>query len=235
MKVLYLLPNLLDPEGDCREHIPSVVKEIIPSLDGLFAESEKAARKYLLRFISREKMQEVSIRLLNEHTSLESLHEYINLIEKDQKWGVVSDAGLPVLADPGSQLVFLAHQKKIRVKTFSGPSSIMMALVLSGLSGQAFTFHGYLPRKEEDLVKQLKQMEEGSQIKTQIWIEAPYRTDKMIQVCTRSLHPKTIFCVANALCTKEEKVLTAPIQIWKSFSHSFGKSPAVFLLSKNKK
>ncbi|PIS00500.1 MAG: hypothetical protein COT84_07205 [Chlamydiae bacterium CG10_big_fil_rev_8_21_14_0_10_35_9] len=232
-KTLYLLPNLLDENQPVEGFLPSSLKPVVNSLTGLFAESEKGARKYLLKFMDREKMQKVQIKLLNEHTEDKDLQEYIHSIREKEIWGVVSDAGLPIIADPGAKLTMLAHRSKMHVKMVSGPSSIMMALVMSGFNGQKFQFHGYLPRKEEQLVQALKDIEKKAKQEqsTQIWIEAPYRTQKMIDLSLQHLQKNTLFCVAINLTSSHEKVLSMSIAEWKKLNFKTDKSPAVFLLA----
>src|SRR5262249_13098213 len=148
---LFLLPNLLDETLAWEPFLPASVAAAVQSLDGLIAESEKEGRRYLRRFVNHERMAATPIRLLNEHTQPKEIGELLEPLIRGERWGLISDAGLPCIADPGAPLVLLAHEKKIRVETFSGPSSIVMALQLSGLSGQRFAFHGYLPREAPDL------------------------------------------------------------------------------------
>ena len=133
-KGLYLLPNLLSEELDHRDYLPRSVDEIIPKLDGVFAESPKGARRYLKRFTYPEPktFREVPIELLNEHTKIEDLEELLIPLKRGESWGIVSDCGLPVLADPGSGLILLAHKHQIPVHAYPGPSSIVQALMLSG-------------------------------------------------------------------------------------------------------
>lgn len=229
---LYLLPNLLLEAGDASLFLPASVKEAVSKLDGLIAESEKEGRRYLRRFVDHNRMAATPIRLLNEHTKPDECNELLNPILKGETWGVVSDAGLPCIADPGSALVLLAHQKKLRVEVFAGPSSILMALQLSGLSGQRFAFHGYLPREEPNLVRALKQIESRSKQEnsSQIWIEAPYRSAKIARSAFEILQPSTLFCIALDLSSESQTVRTQAIHRWRKETFEPGKRPAVFLL-----
>lgn len=235
-KGLILLPNLLDDSLPTEGLLPSVLNEL-QTIDGLLAESYKGGKRYLRRFFSSEKVNQIPLRLLNEHTQKDDVNDLISLLEKGEKWGVISDAGMPCLADPGSQLVFLAHKKNIPVRVISGPSSIFLALALSGFSGQQFCFHGYLPRKQDELEKALKEMEKTSWEKgsTQIWIEAPYRTEKMIQKCITALKQETYLCVASELTLPSEQVITSSIGQWKKIDiQNLCKKRAIFLLQKFK-
>lgn len=225
---LLLLPNLLDETLSTELFLPAALHTIIETLSGLICESEKTARRYLRRFLSHEKMAALPLKLLNEHTT--SLDDLLAPILKGGVWGLISDAGLPCIADPGSVLVWQAQQRGIQVETFAGPCSILMALQLSGFSGQQFTFHGYLSRETPDLEKEVHELEKASGRGTQIWIEAPYRSAKMLQTLLRILKPQTRLCVAVQLTLPTQRVVTAPVAKWRETSFSLGKEPAVFLI-----
>lgn len=227
MAKLFLLPNLLDEEADADLFFPASLKQIIPRLQGLIAESEKEGRRYLLRFIKREQLP--PIRTLNEHT--QDLESLLIPLRQGETWGIVSDAGLPCIADPGSDLVFLANQNGIEVEAIVGPCSLIFALQLSGFSGQRFAFHGYLPRETQDLEDVLRRLEKEARVATQIWIEAPYRSLKMLETLKAVLSKETKLCIATDLTTKNQRVVSQTIAKWRSSSFSLGKAPCVFLLS----
>jgi 16S rRNA (cytidine1402-2'-O)-methyltransferase len=223
---LYLLPNLLDETLPIDPFLPTSVNQAVRSIQGLIAESEKMARRYLRKFLSHDEMVKVPLQILNEHTK--ELSTLIQPIERGEIWGLISDAGLPCLADPGSDLVWLLHQKNIPVETFVGPSSIVMALQLSGFSGQQFAFHGYLPREGADLEAKIRELEKRGG--THIWIEAPYRSLKMLETLKKVLSPPTRLCVAVNLTLPTERLLSQTISKWKTSSFLIEKEPAVFLL-----
>lgn len=225
---LLLLPNVLGETTDPEVAFTPAVKKAVHSLQGLIAENEKEGRKYLLRFLSREEMNQRPIKLLHEH--IKDLSELLLPLEKGETWGLISDAGLPCIADPGSDLVQLARKKGIWVESLGGTGSQLLALQLSGFCGQRFAFHGYLPREEKDLELKLKSLEQQCKTMTQIWMEAPYRTLKMVEAVCKILQPTTLFCVAASLMTSDQKVISQPISLWKKGSYSFGKEPAVFLI-----
>lgn len=229
---LLLLPNLLDESQSADLFLPATVAPAIATLNGLIAESEKAARRYLRRFLSHEKMQAVPLALLNEHTS--HVAPLLKPLERGQTWGLLSDAGLPCIADPGAKLVALAREKGIEIETFVGPCSLMLALQLSGFSGQHFSFHGYLPREEKSLTQVLRTLEEHALNHTHIWIEAPYRTQKMVEILKRTLQPNTYLCVASNLTLPSQTCISQRISKWKSSAFHFEKQPAVFLLFREK-
>lgn len=227
---LILLPNLLDETSDIDLCFPKKINSIIATLDGLIAESEKNARRYLLRFLNKEEFNKVKIRLLNEHTKEDEIKNLINEISNG-KWGLISDAGLPCIADPGAILVRYAKEKNIEVQAISGPSSIFLALMLSGLNAQKFAFLGYLPREENQLIKNIKLLEiESSKEKiTQIFIEAPYRSDKIFEVLRKNLKENTLLTVAINLTSKDEKVITKNIKEMGKIDLIIGKNPCIFL------
>jgi 16S rRNA (cytidine1402-2'-O)-methyltransferase len=230
--MLYLLPNVLDESLPHAPFLPAALGEVVSSLQGLIAESEKSARRFLRRFVSHEQMAKIPLRLLNEHSSEKEVKELLGQLCLGQRWGLISDAGLPCIADPGANLVFLAHANGIPVETFAGPCSIAMALQLSGFSGQRFAFHGYLPREMSELEKQLREVEKQSFQATQIWIEAPYRSMKMLECLKAVLQPATHLCVAKDLTLPTQRVVTLSVAKWKSFTLDLGKSPSVFLIAR---
>ena len=230
--ILFLLPNLLDDELPHEPYLPVSVGEAVRSLDGLIAESEKGARRYLRRFVSHEQMARLPLKLLNEHTQPSELLEMIEPVIQGQRWGIVSDAGLPCLADPGAPLVWLARQRGLQVIAFPGPSSPILALQLSGLNGQRFAFHGYLPREMPDLQQRLRQLEKISKQEdsTEIWIEAPYRSSKMAQAVMETMSSETLLCIALSLIAPCQRIATQKIADWKKHPFSIEKEPAVFLI-----
>lgn len=223
---LYLLPNLLDESLPIEPFLPISVNEAVRSMQGLIAESEKMGRRYLRRFLSHDEMAKRPLCVLNEHTK--NIEELIYPMTEGETWGLVSDAGLACIADPGADLVWLCHRKNIVVETFVGPSSIVMALQLSGLNGQQFSFHGYLPREVAALEHKIRELEK--QQGTQIWIEAPYRSAKMLDTLKRVLQPQTKLCVAVHLSLPNQRVVSQTVAKWKEEGFLIEKQPAVFLI-----
>jgi 16S rRNA (cytidine1402-2'-O)-methyltransferase len=223
---LLLLPNLLDESSATELYLPISVNHAVQSIQGLIAESEKMARRYLRRFLSHDDMAKMPLRVLNEHT--QDITELLQPLERGETWGLISDAGLPCIADPGADLVWLARQKHIDVETFVGPSSLIMALQLSGFSGQQFAFHGYLPRELPELEQKLRELEKRPGAK--IWIEAPYRSAKMLDTLLKTLQPSTKLCVAVNLTTPTQRVQSQLVSKWKGGSFPLEKEPAVFLI-----
>lgn len=222
---LYLLPNLLDKEADHRLFFPGSVDHAVQSLNGLIAENEKEGRAYLKRF--GIPVREFPIRLLNEHT--QEIEELLLPMKNGERWGLISDAGLPVLADPGYLLVRRARMLGIAVEAFIGPSSLILALMLSGLPAQRFAFHGYFPYEPEQALKKLE-ARSNEEKATQIFIEAPYRNERALQKLLSTLSDSTFLCVAWDLTSPTQGVETFPIKEWKKRQlPSIHKHPAVFL------
>jgi 16S rRNA (cytidine1402-2'-O)-methyltransferase len=232
--MLLLLPNLLDPNASHQLFFPVSVDQAVATLDGIIAESEKAARHFLRRFSFPEPktFREVPILLLNEHTKENELEALLEPLKRKERWGLISDAGLPCLADPGARLVLRCHALGIPVEAFIGPSSIVLALMLSGLSGQSFAFHGYLERETPLLMKQIGMLEERARKEkaTQVCIEAPYRSGKLLETLVRTLKDDMLLCVAADLTLPSQQVIVQPVARWKkSPLPALDKTPAVFL------
>ena len=235
LSTLYLFPNLLADLQTHTDQLPSAVDRAVASIDVLIAESEKGGRRFLRRFTFAEPktFRDVPIRMLNEHTTPQEKKELLNAIEKGGKWGLISDCGMPCLADPGADLVLMARGKGVRVEAFAGPSSILLALVLSGLGGQHFTFHGYLPKEEKDLVRALKTIEETSDKahSTHLFIETPYRNQRLFTLLLNVLQPSTWVSIACDLTSETEQVWTLKVAEWKKIAlPELNKRPCVFCL-----
>lgn len=233
--VLFLFPNLLDEEGDHTQVLPKSVDAAVSKIHGLIAESEKAARRFLRRFQfeAPKTFRDIPIQLLNEHTADRQIDELLDPILKGQCWGLISDCGMPCLADPGSNLVFKARQKGVAVETFAGPSSILIALALSGLGGQHFTFHGYLPKEEPVLIKAIQEMQKRSSLEksTHLFIETPYRNQKLFAQLLKTLADNTLLCIATDLTAQRQEVATKTVREWKkSPMPEIDKRPTVFAL-----
>lgn len=228
---LYLLPNLLSTDAPPELFFPAKLSWVVSQLQGLIVEDEKEGRRYLRTFLSSEEMRRVPLLLLNEHTA--DLAPLVEPLLRGEVWGLISDAGLPCIADPGAPLVREALGKGVKIEAISGPCSITLALQLSGLSGQSFTFHGYLPREEGELKKRFAQIQEMAfKGVTQIWIEAPYRSDKMLQFLKEEVRGDLWLAFAASLTSPHERVVSQRGGEWRHSKISLGKEAAVFLLGK---
>lgn len=230
---LLLLPNLL---SDLRNHelfLPPSVDKAVSTLDGLIAESSTGGRRYLTRFQTKKPANEIPVALLNEHTKDEDLDFLLEPILKGERWGLISDCGLPCIADPGAKLVDRARKLGIMIQAFSGPSSIMLALMLSGFSGQNFTFNGYIDKDPEGRTKSVQKMEKRSKEEhcTQIFIETPYRNQHTLQTLLSTLSDKTLLCVAWDLTMPTQGILSQTVEVWKkSPPPNLEKKAAIFLI-----
>ncbi len=211
MKKLILLPNILHEESAWR-YTP-------PAIDALIAESDKGGYQFLKRF----GLPKCPIYLLNEHTQKPS--ELIKI--QEAVVGLISDAGLPCLADPGAAVVEAAHHAGIGVEALPGPNSLMMALQLSGFSGQAFTFHGYFPREEPQLAALLKKLDPHY---THLFIETPYKTEKLFQLLTKHLPTHASLSISLELTGPHSYTRTDSIEGWKKKPLPASKARAVFVI-----
>lgn len=234
---LLLLPNLLFDHRHHELFLPPSVDRAVESIDGLICESEKGGRRFLSRFKTKKLTHEIPIAIYNKNTTDEDLDFYLEPIQKGERWGLISDAGLPCIADPGAKLVARARQLGIPVQAFIGPSSISLALMLSGLSGQSFIFHGYLPKEDAELAQVLPRLERESTERgmTQIFMERPYKNQRTLEVLLDTLDDSTILCVAAELTSPEQMVLTQKVAFWKKSSLPvLDKKNALFLFSRKK-
>lgn len=228
---LYLIPTLLG-ESKPTGSIPELNKEIIKTINVFVVENEKSARKFI-KLICPEKVQsELEIHILDKNTNEAELFELSKLFGQNEVIGVLSEAGLPAVADPGAKLVRLAHQKKVRVIPLVGPSSILLALMASGMNGQQFCFNGYLPidKQERKKVVQGLEIESRKNRSAQIFMETPYRNNQLIEDLVKICQPTTRLCVAANLTMPDETILTLTIKDWTQKKADFHKKPAIFVL-----
>ena len=228
---LYLIPS---PLGDSapEEVIPSPVLEKVRTLDTFVVEEVRTARRYLSRAGLKGHISEISFHTLNEHTSPAEVEALAALFEDGKDVGLITEAGLPAVADPGSALVALCHRKGIEVVPFVGPSSLMMALMSSGLNGQSFAFCGYLPAKTDERRNAIKAIEKTSASKkqTQIFIETPYRNDSLLADLLQICAPQTRLTLACNITQPDQYIRTDTVEGWRRHTPSLGKRPCVFLI-----
>lgn len=230
---LYLIPTTLG-ENNPDEVLPFTVKRSIELIDDYIVENEKTARKFI-KNIYPEKIQS-SLRLgtLNKHTETS---EHANMLKpclEGKNIGLMSEAGCPGVADPGAVIVKLAHEKGIQVIPLVGPSSILLAIMASGMNGQSFTFNGYLPIDKSEKKTALKNLEKISQDKnqSQIFIETPYRNNKMLEDILQALQPATYLCVATDITLPTEFIKTMRASDWKKTKVDLHNRPTIFIIHK---
>ena len=228
---LYLIPSPLG-DYDPAEVIPAPTLDLLQHIGCYVVEEVRTARRYLSRAGLKGHIQDLEFHELNEHTSAEEVERFLTLFDDGRDVGLISEAGLPAVADPGAALVALCHRHGIKVVPQVGPSSLMLALMASGLNGQSFTFCGYLPAKTEERRNAIKSIEKVSQSKrqTQIFIETPYRNDAMFSDLLQSCRPSTRICIAADITLPDEYILTKTVAEWKKEKPIIGKRPCVFLM-----
>ena len=228
---LYLIPSPLG-DYDPAEVIPAPTLDLLQHIGCYVVEEVRTARRYLSRAGLKGHIQDLEFHELNEHTSAEEVERFLTLFDDGHDVGLISEAGLPAVADPGAALVALCHRHGIVVVPQVGPSSLMLALMASGLNGQSFTFCGYLPAKTEERRNAIKSIENVSQSKrqTQIFIETPYRNDAMFSDLLQSCRPSTRICIAADITLPDEYILTKTVAEWKKEKPIIGKRPCVFLM-----
>jgi 16S rRNA (cytidine1402-2'-O)-methyltransferase len=226
---VYLIPTVLH-EGIVTP-LPAYLLEAVRSCDVLFVEVERTARRYL-KLLSKDIVIEDFEWFNMQEVTPETEAAFREKAGQNKTIGIISEAGCPGVADPGQKLVALAHIIGAQVKPLVGPSSILLALMASGLNGQQFQFCGYLPIAMPERIAAVKALESLSRQKssTQIFIETPYRNDQLLEVLVKTLHPATKVCVAADLTAPDEMVVTKTAQAWKSSLPKLHKRPAIFLL-----
>jgi len=227
---LYLIPNIISEDTQERV-IPTQVKETLQSIHHFLAEDIRTARRYLSSLNIYPSIEALHFQVLNKDTSAQSLGEFMQPIKEGHNMGVISESGCPGIADPGALAVQFAHQHTIQVVPLVGPSSILLALMASGLNGQQFAFHGYLPIDAKEAAKKIKDLERESKTKnqTQIFIETPYRNNAVFDHLLKNLSGSTQLTIALNLTGKDEFVQTQSVANWKQKKSTWPKSPAVFL------
>lgn len=228
---LYLIPSPLG-ENDPTEVIPAPVLSSLGRFRTFVVEEVRTIRRYLSRAGLKGKIEGLEFHELNEHTDDATIESYLSLFDSGNDVALISEAGLPAVADPGAKLVALAHRHGIRVVPLVGPSSLMLALMASGLNGQSFAFCGYIPAKTDERRSKLRTIEKVSaQLnQTQILIETPYRNDALFADILSVCSPATRVCVAADITTENEYIMTKKVAQWKKTGLVIGKRPCVFLI-----
>jgi 16S rRNA (cytidine1402-2'-O)-methyltransferase len=228
---LYLIPNFLANDSQ-NDFLPEMVKRMTHHLKNFVVESEKEARALIKKLQLNTPQNELQIFILNEHTEANTYHQLLKALENDQDAGIISDAGLPCVADPGFQLVALAHQKNIKVIPLPGSSSIFMALMASGFSGQNFAFTGYLPIDKNLRVKRIKELERElvTNHQAQIFMETPYRNNHLIDDLVKNCNGNVLLCIACNISANDELIQTKPIKEWVKVKPDLHKKPTIFIL-----
>ena len=230
---LYLLPTTLG-ENEPLEVMPYSVKTMVELIDHYIVENEKSARRFIKKITPKKSQPSLTIMKLDKYAEEIETRTFLDVCEQGISVGLLSEAGVPAVADPGATIVKLAHEKGIKVVPLVGPSSILMALMASGMNGQNFAFNGYLPIDNSDRKKAIKDLEKLSKEKnqSQIFIETPYRNEKMFTDLKSALTPATLLCIAVDITLPNEYIKTYSIADWKKQSPDLHKRPAIFIIQK---
>lgn len=228
---LYLIPNTIGEESVERS-IPLYNQKIIASLQHFAVENQKSARKFIRKAFPEVVQADLQLYDLDKNSQPHELHPLLQLLKSGNPIGVISEAGMPGIADPGALLVEAAHRNHITVVPLVGPSSIFLALAASGFNGQQFSFHGYLPidkieRKKQILVLQSNSQRTGA---AEIFMETPYRNNNLMDDLLKTLSNNTLLCVASHIAQEDEYIKTLPVQLWKQQKFDLHKKPTIFIL-----
>lgn len=230
---LYLLPVTLG-DTPVDKVLPAYNREVIWGIKHFIVEDVRSARRFLKKVDAEINIDELTFYPLNKHTSAEEVSGYLKPLEEGAPMGVISEAGCPAVADPGADVVAIAQRKNLRVVPLVGPSSILLSVMGSGFNGQSFAFHGYLPIEPGERTKRLKELESRiyTESQTQLFIETPYRNNKMAEEILRTCRPQTKLCIAANLTCDGEYIRTKSVKEWKGKLPDLNKIPCIFLLYK---
>jgi 16S rRNA (cytidine1402-2'-O)-methyltransferase len=228
--ILYAIPTPLG--GAAADALPVSALEKIRTLESFVVENPKSARAFLSAVKMPRPLQELSLATLDEHTTPDEISALLDPLREGRSLGLLSEAGCPAIADPGAALIDAAHREGFQVVPLIGPSSLILALMASGLEGQRFAFCGYLPREKDERESRIRALEQRSrkEKETQIFIETPYRNEVLLTSLLATCNPGTRVCVAADLTLPDESIKTKTIADWKKNPAAIGKRPAVFLL-----
>ena len=231
--ILYLIPTRLG-ENIVLEVLPISVKKVLEVVNHYVVENEKTARRFIKKISPRKPQEALQINVINKYTDIAELPSYLEPCLNGIPVGILSEAGCPGIADPGSEVVKIAHEKGIKVVPLVGPSSILLAMMSSGMNGQSFAFNGYLPIEKGERKNSIKQLEKLSFEKkqTQIFIETPYRNNKMLEDLLANLHPQTKMCIACDITLITEYIMTKSIFDWRKEKVDLHKRPTIFIIQK---
>jgi 16S rRNA (cytidine1402-2'-O)-methyltransferase len=227
---LYLIPAPI-ADTAARPIIPAATQQVVNELTYFLAENVRTARRYIAALLPGCEVEKLRFETLHPHTASEKMEELLRPVFQGQSAGVLSESGCPGVADPGAEVVAFAHAKGVEVVPLVGPSSIVMALMGSGLNGQKFCFNGYLPVKQPALARAIKELERESAASkcTQICIETPYRNNRLFGLLLQHLLPSTRLCVALDLTGSRQQIMTRTVAGWKKQQLTWPKLPAIFL------
>jgi len=230
---LYLIPTTLGDNAPM-EVLPITVKQTIEFCNFFIVENEKTARRFIKKICPEKSQPDLNLFVLNKFTSVEEISHYLNPCKAGENIGIISEAGCPGIADPGAEIVALAHQQNIEVIPLVGPSSILLSVMASGLNGQSFAFNGYLPIDKNERKNTLKRLERRAkeEKQTQVFIETPFRNEALFQEMLQTLESSTKLCIACDITLSTQYIRTFSISVWKKQTISLHKRPTIFVIGK---
>lgn len=230
--IVYLIPNFLGNESTSSQVFPPYNIEVIQNLIHFLVENEKSARRFIKKVCPDKSQQDLKIEILNKKTPKEIIPEFLKPLKNQQNIGIISEAGMPGIADPGSQFLQLVHSLGFSVEPLIGPSSILLALVSSGLNGQNFCFNGYLPIDSRERKNNLKNLEKLSEQNgsAQIFMETPYRNNQLLKDILSTLKPSTILSISCDLTLPTQLIETCSVDEWRKKKTDLHKRPAIFII-----
>ncbi len=234
MSTLFLIPSYLG-ESDYDAVFPEENRRVITSLKYFIVEDVRSARRFLKQVEKSINIDELTFFTLGKHTDQTEVPSFLAPLKQGQDVGVISEAGCPGIADPGADVVRLAHEKGFAVCPLIGPSSILLAMMASGMNGQNFAFNGYLPKDKADLNKEIKRLETLAthHNQSQIFIETPFRNNNLLSELITVLNPNTRLCVATDLATKNQKIISQSVQKWRGTKNvDLDKKPSIFIIGR---
>ncbi|WP_062060548.1 SAM-dependent methyltransferase [Aquimarina longa] len=231
---LYLIPTRLGDDMPL-EVLPISIKKVLEQVNHYIVENEKPARRFIKKVSPSKSQRAITINTVNKYTDTSEIPDYLIPCLNGEPIGLLSDAGCPGIADPGAEVIKIAHEKGITVTPLVGPSSIVLAMMSSGMNGQNFTFNGYLPIDKNERKSTIKYLEKISLEKnqSQIFIETPYRNDKMFADLTTILHPSTRLCIACDITLTTEFIATKTIEKWKKEIVNLHKRPTIYIIQRD--
>jgi len=228
---LFLIPTTLG-DNEPWEVLPISIKRAVEEINHYIVENERSARRFIKKVSPRKSQPELQLFILNKFTESAVQPSYLDPCLAGHHVGILSEAGCPAIADPGSEIVRLAHERNIRVVPLVGPSSILLALMASGLNGQSFAFNGYLPIDSAARKAAIKKYEKHSEVnqQSQVFIETPYRNDKLLDEFLKTLRPATSLCIATDITLSSEHIQTKTVAEWKNVKTDLHKRPTIFVV-----
>jgi 16S rRNA (cytidine1402-2'-O)-methyltransferase len=230
---LYLIPNTLGGEGT-KAILPEEVMQIAANLKNFIVEDVRSARRLLRKVDRNFPIDEALFLEINKHSDSNAVDNCIDQMNRGTDFGLISEAGCPGIADPGAELIALAHENHIEIKPLVGPSSILLALISSGFSGQQFSFHGYLPKDRKERIRKLRDFEADARRtgRTHIFMDTPFRNMHVLDDLLNELSDSTMICIASALTWEKESIKTRSVLQWREEAYDLSKLPTIFIIGK---